>query len=89
MPPIPEDHPIPEDNWRRNVYVINAFNFYMASVYSEMGIMVIPAWSLAIPWSEGLVQGRTHLMTTEPEGFIITAPGAESLNLLAYHACIN
>ena len=78
---------VPADKGKRNSHMISAFNHYMHRLYEEIGITIVRAWTISIPWSEELVQGRTHLITTESDGFLTTPPGDVSTHLLMLYAC--
>ena len=86
-PPLPGAKVVIADHARRNLHMIAAFNHFRGILYRTVGISVIPACALALPWSEELVQGRTHLMTTGKTGFIITPPGHVSTNLIMRATC--
>ena len=55
----------------------------------ESNIGVVSIFALALPWSEVLLQGGTHVITSEPEEktLLLTPPGKVAFNMLMYNAC--
>ena len=60
--------------------------FYLSE---KSNISVVSIFALALPWSEALLQGGTHTLTTKPEDkmLLLTPPGKVAFHMLMYNAC--
>ena len=89
MPPMPSLRPLSDS---RNNFLMGAMNYAASTLLSP--IIRVPALAIALPFSEELVAGRSHLFKVVvgaphmPGTLDATSPGSVINDMIGYYACM-
>ena len=86
-PPYPGRNPLNNGYIKLNSFVQAAINYYIGNELRQVGVMSVPAWGLAMPWSEEQLSGRHHLVSITNGMFKVVPAGHISTYAVMDLAC--
>ena len=86
-PPYPAQHPLDSYRITQNSYTQGAINYFIAEELRAVGVMIVPAWGLSLPWADEELSGRTHMMEAQGQELLTIPPGVVSSYYAMYLAC--
>ena len=75
-PPYPGRELLPTERIAQNSFIQAAINFYIAAELRRVGVKIVPAWTLTMPFADEELSGRTHMIDASKTQ-LLTIPPAD------------